>query len=162
MRTEAQSDGDGELVVALPCENALERIDRTRVEDGARASAQQAHRLLVGPGCAVDTPRHQRVVHIARAQDSGVEVELAATQPLRVPAPVESLVVVVDETQNTLGETSELAQEPLAPLGVLLHQLKLPLRERPRTLEDLVRDAELADVVQEASEGESAKPLGRK
>jgi hypothetical protein len=71
--------------------------------------------------------------------------------------PVEPLVVVEDEPADGLGEPAELAEELVAPLGVTIDDRELLVVEGAWLLQDLVRDRELADVVQQPTCGERAK-----
>ena len=59
----------------------LEGADAGGVEGGADLLVQEAHRLVVRPGVAVDADREERVVDVADGEDARLDVELGALRP---------------------------------------------------------------------------------
>src|SRR5436305_14300155 len=117
-------------------------------------------RLVVAPGGAVDPRRHERVVDVADGEDACVELELGSAPASRIAPAVQALVVVVDQLPHGCGEAAELPEELDAPLGMPLHDGQLIRVERARLLEDSLGNGELADVVEEAADGECAQSAG--
>ena len=79
---------------------------------------------------------------------------------MRIPAPVHPLVVVQDAEQLAL-EVAPSFEDRHADLGMRLHQGGLRLVERSMLLEDRVRDAKLANVVEQAGSRQDAQLSGR-
>ena len=69
---------------------------------------------------------------------------------VRVPGPVQTLVVVTDELPH-VHRKAELDEHLLAPLGMALDDPELLVGQRTRLLEDRVGHRELADVVDECT-----------
>ena len=65
--------------------------------------------------------------------------------------------MVEDEPLHASVEAAELGQELGASLGMLLDDRELVVVERPRLPEDLRRHRELADVVQQPADRETAQ-----
>src|SRR5476649_450574 len=78
---------------------------------------------------------------------------------MRVAAAIHPLVVVEDAEQLALEMPAALEDRD-SDLGVGLHDCGLGFVERPVLLEDRVRNAELADVVEQAGPGEDAQLSG--
>ena len=81
---------------------------------------------------------------------------LRRRQAARVAAAVQPLVVVGDEAAHGLGEAAELLEQAPAVARVALDRGELLVGQRARLLQDLERHGELADVVQQAADGEVA------
>ena len=79
---------------------------------------------------------------------SGIVV---AVQTVRIAHAVDPLVMGPDDVSD-LRIVVDVAEDPLADLGVLLHLPALLEGQRPRLLEEAGRQADLADVVNEATE----------
>jgi hypothetical protein len=69
-------------------------------------------------------------------------------------------MVVEHQASDEVGEAAELAEQPVAPLGMALDDLELGLVERAGLLEDLVGDRELADVVEQPAGRQRARRFG--
>ena len=80
--------------------------------------------------------------------------QLAGLQAARIAGAVEALVVVGDEPADRLGEAAELLQQLAAVARVALDRGELLVGQLAGLVEDLQRDGELADVVQQAADGE--------
>ena len=85
---------------------------------------------------------------------SGISVPDSA---VRVPEPVPTLVAGAHDRAH-VGEPIDRREDLLAQLRVLLDDLELLVRERPRLVQDLGGNPDLADVVEERRELE---PLER-
>ena len=99
------------------------------------------------------------IVEVDRADDLREDRDFVAAQAVGIAAAVEALVVVPDDLADEPQRT-QLAAQPVADHGVLLHQLELFARERRRLEQQGVRDADLADVVQVAAAIEGRDILG--
>ena len=97
-------------------------------------------RLAVRPG-----GRHRR----ERITDSGIRAprDGIAGQSVQVALPVPTLVVVADAGAD-LVEVGQVTDDEVAERDVLLHRLVLALGEGTGLAQDLVGDADLADVVE--------------
>ncbi len=69
-------------------------------------------------------------------------------EPVGIPASVPPFVLVADDPRD-VAEPGQDAQDALADHRVLPHQAPLVVGQRSRLVEDLVRDRDLADVVQQ-------------
>ena len=69
--------------------------------------------------------------------------------------------MAADEPVHHVGEPSELPQQRDSRVHVPHHDVVLGIGERPGLLQDRVRHRQLADVVEEAADGEVAESLGR-
>ncbi len=74
--------------------------------------------------------------------------DLRAGQAVGVAVAVPALVLVAHDRRQ-VPELRRAAQDPLADHGVLGHHAPLGVVSGPGLVEDLVRDRELADVVQQ-------------
>ena len=88
------------------------------------------------------------VVRIRDGDDPRAERDLGAAQAVRVAAAVEALVVVQDD-RDRLPQARGLLEDDLADARVLPDRLPLGVRQRRRLVEDLVRDRDLAQVVEQ-------------
>ena len=75
----------------------------------------------------------------------------SSTQAIRVSLAVDALVVMPDDRRD-LGVLVDVGEDPLADRRVLLHLASLLERQRAGLLEEPRREADLADVVNEAAE----------
>ena len=100
--------------------------------------------------------RH-RVVRVADEDDPRLERDLLAGEPVRIAGAVPALVAVAHDRADLL-EPVDRSDDPLAELGMGLDDQPLRLGQATGLREDLARDADLADVVEERSELE---PLQR-
>ena len=133
--------------------DALERGDDGLVV-GRGLLLEQRERALRRPGRAIHAVGDQRVVHVADGEDAGLDAHLVGVQPARVAAAVEPLVVVGDQAPDGLREPAELLQQAAAVARVALDGGELVVGQRAGLLQDVERHGELADVVQQAADGE--------
>ena len=101
-----------------------------------------AHRPLVRPVVG------HRVVGVGDRHDPGTERDVAPAQPERIAVARVALVVVEDDRHRLL-ERGRLLEDDLADPRVLDDRPPLGRRERRRLVEDLLRDRDLADVVEQ-------------
>ncbi len=121
------------------------------------------------PGVLVRARREQRVEDVADGADPRGQRDLVSLQPLRVAASVPALVVAARDLLGHLDQLGLRAGENArADRRVRLHLLPLGGIELPRLQQDLVGDADLADVVQRACVAQqvrlarrSCRPRGR-
>ena len=143
--------GGGRLRAHLlqhPINDLHERLHHHRVEVDPGLFLDQRQGALVGPGLAVGAVRGEGVVHVADGQDARGQRDVLARQSVRVAGPVPLLVVVLDDRQDGPGERDRV-EDGRADLRVLLDLGELLLRQPPRLEQDVLRDAEFADVVQQ-------------
>ena len=79
---------------------------------------------------------------------------LLALQAVGVAAAVPALVVVADDGREVARHAQRVA-DALADLGVLAHDAELVVRQRAGLVEDVLGDADLADVVQQGAVGDA-------
>ena len=111
------------------------------------------------PGFPVDAGRAERVVHVADGQDPHVERKVGRLGSIRIPGAVEALVVAAHEAIHHGREATQLVEQGFAQFDMSLHLGELRGRQRARLLENPVRNGELADVVQEATDRQVVEPL---
>ena len=138
----------------LTADHARERLDTLLVERRPGLGTQVVDRVLLRPRVAVDPLRDQRVVDVADGEDPSVERELAGHEAARVSVAVEPLVMVAYEPADAFAESAELGEKAVTAFRVLLDGRVLVVIERPRLLQDRIRDRELADVVDEPADRE--------
>src|SRR5262245_30002008 len=142
--------GHGELATDAP-QRAFPRaegVDHRGVELPAGLSDQ----LTARGGPAERTPvrpvaRH-RVERVGNGEDPRRHRDLRRNQRVRIPAAVPALVVRAHDLEPATLQERHPAEELLAEDRVRLHQAALGIVERPRLQQDLVRDPDLADVVE--------------
>src|SRR4051812_2672822 len=93
-------------LVALPGAGAerLERADDLGVELCARAAADLVRGRLDRPRLLVRALMHENVEHVRDVDETALQRDVVAGQPLRVPGPVPALVV---RTHGALGRAQE-------------------------------------------------------
>ena len=121
--------------------------DQPFVELRATRVLEAGQRLVDGQGLAVRPGRRHRGERIAHRQDPGDLRDVVAGQAVQVALPIPALVVVADAGADLL-EVGQLADDEIAERDMLLHDLVLGLGERAGLAEDVVGDADLADVVE--------------
>src|SRR5512142_2383958 len=134
-----------------------ERLDDARVELRGRGLAQAPAGLLAGEPPAVGPVGRHRVEGVADEDDPRLDRDLLASLAVRIAVAVPALVAGAHDGPD-LREPVDRSQDPLAELRVLLDHEPLLRRQRARLLQDLGRDPDLADVVEEGAELE---PLQR-
>ena len=89
-----------------------------------------------------------RVDGVRDGEDAGADRDLVAGEPVGIAAAVPALVMRPDDLDACVLEEVDAADHLRAEHGVRLHQPPLGLAQRARLQQDLVRHADLADVVQ--------------
>ena len=92
-----------------------------------------------------------RVVGVGDGHDPGAERDLVGAQAVRVAVAGVALVVVEDDRHGVL-ERGGLLEDDLADARVLDDRPPLGRGQRGRLLEDLLRDGDLADVVEQGGD----------
>ena len=90
-----------------------------------------------------------RVDRVGDREDSGADGDLLAREPIRVTVPVPALVVRPDDLDPRLLQERDTTDHLRAEQGVRLHHTPLGLVQGARLQEDLVGNADLADVVEQ-------------
>ena len=123
----------------------------TRVELAATLLPHHRERLLDRQRRAVDAVGRERVEDVCHGGDAPFERDRLAGEAVGIAVPVPALVV---DERNRRGKLEHLrggaAEQPMADLGVALHRAPLLVGEAISLQQDLVRDRDLADVVQRA------------
>jgi hypothetical protein len=133
--------------------HAQEGFDHARVEVPAALRAQVVERLLARQGRLVRPHRGQRVIHVGHCDDARAQRDVVADQPVGVARSVVLLVVAERDQRahaHVLGGAA--LQDLVGRSPGAAHHLPLALLERLRLEQDLVGDADLADVVQRRGE----------
>ena len=105
--------------------------------------------FAVGEGAPVRAIADHRVERIGDRDNTRLERDVLTAQPMRIAAAIETLVVG-DDDRGILGQGRNSGQDLGARLGVALHDFPLRCGQRALFEEDRVRDADLADIVQNA------------
>src|SRR5690242_580937 len=103
---------------------------------------------------AVRAVGRHRVVRVADEDDARLEWDLLTGDAVRVPAPVPALVAVAHDLAHLL-QLLDRRDDPLAELGMRLHDGALLGSEPTGLGKDRALDADLADVVQQRTELEA-------
>ena len=120
--------------------------DQLRIELGPRGRTELVERLLDRQRLAVRARRRHRRERVADGEDPGDERDVLPGELVEVARPVPSLVVVAHAGPHEL-DLGQVADDQVAQRDVLLDDLVLVRRESPRLAQDVVGDADLADVV---------------
>src|SRR6266498_1391812 len=125
-----------------------ERLGHGRVELRAGAGHDLVDRLLERQRAPVKPVGNHGVEGVAHREDARAEEDLLADQARWVAAPVPALVVRADDLDG--GAERLDSGDHLHPhLGVHAHDQPLVLVERARLVQDRLRYADLADVVEQ-------------
>ena len=134
-----------------------ERRHHVRVELRAGEPAQLSQALPVAERAPVRPFAGHRVVAVHHAEHARDLGDVHAGEAVRVPAAVEVLVVVPHAGHELVAE--ERPRDLGADAGVLADELPLLRGQRPGLEQHAVRDADLADVVQEGDVLQLAQAL---
>src|SRR5918992_4082708 len=126
--------------------HSVERLDDLRVELRPGAAQQLAQRLLDCEHRRVRALGDHRVERLAHSDDASAERDLLALELVGIARSVPPLVRRADEPSD-LAERRGGVQDALADQRVATDELPLLVRQRAGLLEDLLRDRDLADVV---------------
>ena len=132
-------------------QDRLKRRDNRGVELGPNR-LREAHAGDPARQCVtVRAVGRHRVVRVGDADDPPEEGDLVAWQSVRVAHPVDALVMSSDDVCD-LRVVVDVAQDPFADLGMLLHLPALLEGQRTRLLKQAGRKPDLADVMNESAE----------
>jgi hypothetical protein len=151
---------DRAQLVPLLARDAPERRHHLRVELPPRELFQLGDRHFVRASRAIDAVARDRVEGVGDGEDARVEVDLFGAQAARVTRPVPLLVVLPDDARRPFQKFDAL-QNLLAVHGVTAHVHPFLRAELRGLVQDGVRHADLADVVQERAELQRAQILAR-
>ena len=126
-------------------------VDHQRVPLDPRSLAEDLIDAFGRHRGAVRPRGVHRVEAIGDRQDARQQRDRIALEPFRVPAAVVAFMVV-EHTGQQVGDRVEAGQDAVADDRVLLDVFELVIRERPALGEDVIADADLADVVQQAGQ----------
>ena len=119
----------------------------------ADVAAHHVQRLVVRHGLLVAALRRQRVVDVGDAENARGARNLLALEPVRIAGAVPPLVVRLDDRAHVPREV-DVGEHLDARHRVLLDHHPLVRREAARLVQDLRRDHQLADVVQQRADAE--------
>ena len=114
--------------------------------------AQLVEGLLHRAGRPVGAAADDGVEGVGERDDAGAERDALALQAVGIAGAVPALVVVADDGREVARHAQRVA-DALADLGVLAHDPELVLGQRPGLVQDVLGDADLADVVEQRAVG---------
>jgi hypothetical protein len=124
------------------------RFDQVSIELSVRDFvAQMTTSLGGGAGWSIGPPGRDGVIHVNDPHHLRQQRDIAAPKAVRVPAPIEPLVMVADDRLDMAERLQRLA-EALADDRVPPHQITLGTRQLPGFEEHRIGDAYLPDIVQ--------------
>ena len=121
----------------------------------ARALLEERHGLAPRQRFAVGAVGGERVVGVAGGHDAHRKRDGVAGKPVRIAAAVRPLVVVADEVEDRLKRLQPAA-DLLAGIGMPADLLHLFGVQAARLVQDRVRRADLADIVQDGAAAQLA------
>ena len=128
-----------------------ERLDDDRIELCPRYASQLDDGKIVRQADPVRTLRRHGLVGVAHRDDLRRERDLVTLETIRVAGAIETLVVREHDRADPL-QVRDLTQEVRADHRVRAHLGPLLVAERRGLAEDVLRDADLSDVVEERAE----------
>ena len=134
----------------LALDPARQRTHHVAVELRAGRGHQDLHDLVMGLGAAIHLVGAERIVCVSDGQNAGALVHVAADPPIGVGDAVVVAVRLPDNVQHFLVDPARL-QHVDADVVVQRHQCLFVRVECAGLEEDVVRHADLADVVQQRS-----------
>src|SRR5690606_12589592 len=133
---------------ARAAHDAHEGVDDLGIELSPAFIVDRGHRDVPGPRRLVRTMLSERVERVRNGDDPAAQGDLRPHQPGVAP-PVPPLVVRERDLPRRLQDRGTAArQDPCPDRRVRLHDLELFRRETPGLEQHVVRNADLADVVQ--------------
>src|SRR5205085_11976674 len=135
-------------------------VDHLRVELGASTAAELGDRFLEEKRRPVRAIGRHRVEGVAAADDPRQERDLLAGEPVRIALAVPALVAGADDPADLAEQAADAVQETLAFERVPFDDRALLVVQRSRFVDDRLRDAHLADVVEEGDELRVAQLAG--
>jgi len=109
-------------------------------------------------GRPIDAIARHRVIGVAGEHDARGDGDLVADEPVRVAGAVPALVARPDYLPDPTQQPTDAVEHELALDRVRLHDLELARGEGRRLVEDLLRDRDLADVMEHRGELELLAP----
>ena len=130
------------------------------IERFAALLSQQTDRRVEAHGLVVRALRHERVEVIDRRQNSRAERDVFGLEPRRIAFPVPAFVMAENQRRDRIRERH--AADDFGPdLRVNADLLELLLRQRARLRQNVLRDGELADVVEQRGRLQTLSVVGR-
>ena len=152
-------DDAGDRHAATASKQRSERVDHVGVERVPGAFENRGPRILDGEPRAVRSIARERIEHVGDSDDATLERDLVALEAPRVAAPVPALVMCPGDRRRQLEQVAAGAAEQIvADVRVLVHQPALLVGQHSRLAQDLVRDRDLADVVQRRGQPQQLDP----
>src|SRR5919108_4230478 len=147
---------EGERLLRTASNHARERLHDLWVELRPAARPELGQRRFPRTGRSVGPIRRHRAVGVAAADDAGLERNRLVRETVGVPGPVPALVTGADDPPHLGEQTADLLEHALALDRVRLDDAPLLRGQRSRLVDDLARDPDLADVVQQRGELDAA------
>ena len=129
-------------------QHADECLDGSRVERLARLLLDQRDGRFERHRLVVRAVRRQRVEVVDEEQDSRAERDVLSLEPARIAASIPPLVMILNERRDRVRKRYS-SDDVRTDLRMCLYLLELFGGQRTRLREDVLRDGELADVVQQ-------------
>src|SRR2546426_6358637 len=129
-----------------------EELQQLRIEMPGAAQAHDVYRLLHRKGLLIDALGRHRVEGISDRGNPPLKRDGLADQSTRVAAPIELLMMGPGNGGGHREQLSGPAEDAPADLSVLLHETGLFRRKPLRLEEDLIRRADLPDIVHRAGQ----------
>src|SRR5438128_4530399 len=133
-------------------EHGQQCVDHARIELRARVRAKLALRFYTQKSLAIRTVGRHRAPGIAGADDPCREWDRLAGETVRIPRAVPALVAGTHDLPDLPEQPADLVEHLLTDDRVRVHQRAFGVVERPRLVDDLRGDLDLADVVQQRRE----------
>jgi hypothetical protein len=144
-RAHAAKEVRARMAVAL--DDAKERVHDARMELRPAAAQQLGACELDRLRLLVRAAAHDHFERVRRGDDVRLHRDVVACEPLRIAVSVIALVVRAND-RDEVAQRLDRGEDRCADGRVRAHEHPFVLRERAGLVEDGVRDADLADVVQ--------------
>ena len=134
-------------------EQPTEDLDELRIKLDAGVLAQLVDRCLMTDSGLVRPVVDHGVIGIGDGHDARAERNVAAAETVRISVAAEAFVVMQDDGSG-VPHRGDAINDHLADAWMLNDGLPLIWRERAGLLQDLLRDADLADVVKQRGDSD--------
>jgi hypothetical protein len=149
--------------------DADEGLHHRRIEVRCPAFDDELDRVVVRHRRPIQRPGGGRVVNVDDGHHAALDWNFPAAQPARIPGAVPSLVMGVDDVfrhrENRVVAHADAAfglqDHFVSVLGMPLHLLELVGSQCAGLIQDVIGDADLADVVQRRQARDQIDPFGR-
>ena len=131
----------------------LEQAKERRIELFAHVKAHDLDRLVVRQRAFVAAVRRQRIVHVGEADDTRPQRNPLSTQCVGIACAIPVLMVVPHDRVHIVRKV-DLFQDVGAGTGMQLHHIPLVGRQAFGFVQNLRRDHDLANVVQQCADAE--------